>query len=305
MMSDTIEEEWELVFHEQDDGRRVSRLPSGKVVLVDLAERDRVQDGELWQVRVLHHDAYAIAHLIDLVTDTPGPDVAARRLDGPEEMAEEEMLDVVVRSRGTAEPRARERREPREAAHWVAKPDEVIRPGERVAVFIDGASADQACREAGFWFDYVRLLQWARGAGTLHGGYYYAPDRRGELESQQQRFLDLLTHNGFIVHVKQPRRDARTSFSTEMAIDALDAARSFEVAWFVGNDPDLTRLADVLRARGKRVYSLYSDGALSRELGAVVNKPLFHLEDHVADLERRAPAPQRENGVSSASDEEE
>lgn len=297
MMAD-LEEEWELVFKEQEDGRRVSRLPSGKVVLVDLAERDRVQDGDMWQVRVVHHDAYAIAHLVELVTDHPDPDAAPRRLDGPEEPAEEEMLDVVVRTRAPREPAPR-----REAEHWVARPDEVIRPGERVAVFVDGSAADQACRDAGYWFDYVRLLNWARGAGALHGGYYYAADRRGDVESQQQRFLDLLTHNGFIVHVKPPRRDGRANVATELAVDALDAARGYEVAWIVGGDGDLSRLVDVLRARGKRVYALTSDGALNRELAAVVNKPLFNLEDHRKDLERRNAPPVR-NGETRSEEEE-
>jgi len=284
-----LEEEWELVFREQDDGRRVSRLPSGKVVLVDLAERDRVQDGDMWQVRVVHHDAYAIAHLVELVTDHPDPDAPPRRLDGPEEPAEEEMLDVVVRT-------TKSRPERRESEHWLARPDEVIRPGERVAVFVDGSAADQACRDAGYWFDYVRLLNWARGAGALHGGYYYAPDRRMDSESQQQRFLDLLTHNGFIVHVKPPRRDGRSaSVSTEIAVDALDAARGYEVAWIVGGDADLGRLVDVLRARGKRVYALCAGGVLNRELAAVVNKPIFNLEDHREELERRN-APAARNG---------
>lgn len=272
-----VEEEWELVFREQEDGRRVSRLPSGKVVLVDLAERDRVQDGELWQVRVMHHEAYAIAHLVELVTDQPDLEAAPRRLDGPEEPVEEELLDVVVREKGVR----------RGTTGWVAKPEEIIRPGERVAVFVDGSAADAACRDAGYWFDYVRMLQWCRGAGILHGGYYYAPDRRHDVESQQQRFLDLLTHNGYVVHVKPSRRDGRTSVATEIAIDALDAARSFEVAWIVGGDPDLARLVDVLRARGKRVYSLGSENALGRDLAAVVNKPVFHLEDHAGELERR------------------
>ncbi len=296
------EEEWELVFTEQDDGRRVSRLPSGKVVLVDLAERDRVQAGEQWLVRVMHHEAYAIAHLVEMITDNPDPDTPPRRLNGPDELEEEEMLDVVVRtrdSRDTREPR--ETRRPRNATQWTARPDEIIRPGERVAVFVDGAVADQSCREAGYWFDYVRLLGWARGSGILHGGYYYATDRRNDVESQQQRFLDLLTHNGFIVHVKPPRRDSR-GVAVEIAIDALDSSRSWDVAWFIGNDPDLSRLADVLRSRGKRVYALCNESGISRELASVVNKPIFNLEDHQHDLERKH-VPKREASHSHDDDD--
>lgn len=280
-----LEEEWELVFHEQEDGRRVSRLPSGKVVLVDLSERDRVQDGDQWQVRVMHKEAYAIAHLVELVTEDPDPEAPPRRLDGPEDPVEEEMLDVVVRTR-TPDTETR-----REGDSWATRPADVIRPGERVAVFVDGSSADQICRDAGYWFDYVRLLAWGRGAGTMHGGYYYATDRRMDAESQQQRFLDLLTHNSFIVHVKPPRREGRANVAVEMAVDALGCADSFDVAWIVGGDSDLSRLVEALRAKGKRVYVLCSGGIMNRELAAVVNKPIFNLEDHREALERRNTAP--------------
>ncbi len=298
-MTMEAEEEWELVFTEQDDGRRVSRLPSGKVVLVDLSERDRVQAGEQWTVRVQHHEAYAIAHLVEMITDSPDPETPPRRINGPEELAEEEMLDVVVRTR---EPQVRR---PRSGSSWVASPNEMIRAGERVAVFVDGAMADQSCRDAGYWFDYVRLLGWARGSGVMHGGYYYATDRRNDVESQQQRFLDLLTHNGFIVHVKPPRREGR-GVAVEIAVDAIDSCDSWDVAWFIGSDPDLSRLAEVLRSRGKRVYVLCNESGISRELASVINKPIFNLEDHQRDLERKhVPRREREDDDSESEGDEE
>ena len=43
-----------LVFHEQADGRKVARLPGGKVVLVDLNQMDRVRDGDAWFVKLRH-----------------------------------------------------------------------------------------------------------------------------------------------------------------------------------------------------------------------------------------------------------
>jgi hypothetical protein len=39
-----------LIFHEQADGRKVARLPGGKVVLLDLAALDRVRTGDAWFV---------------------------------------------------------------------------------------------------------------------------------------------------------------------------------------------------------------------------------------------------------------
>jgi hypothetical protein len=57
-----------LVFREQTDGRKVARLPGGKVVLVDLNQVDRVRDGEAWFVRLRHRETFAIADPVERVT---------------------------------------------------------------------------------------------------------------------------------------------------------------------------------------------------------------------------------------------
>src|SRR5262245_36553690 len=56
-----------LIFREQADGRRVARLPQGKVVLVAAAEADRVKNGEQWRVRLRQRDTFAIADLVERV----------------------------------------------------------------------------------------------------------------------------------------------------------------------------------------------------------------------------------------------
>lgn len=53
-----------LPFKAQDDGRRVSWLKGGKVVLVDKARVEEVGDGEWWFVRLDERDKFAIAHPI-------------------------------------------------------------------------------------------------------------------------------------------------------------------------------------------------------------------------------------------------
>lgn len=49
MLSLNEEEEATLTFREQGDGRKVSRLPSGKVVLVHLDYLSQVKGGERWK----------------------------------------------------------------------------------------------------------------------------------------------------------------------------------------------------------------------------------------------------------------
>lgn len=57
------------MFHEQTDGRKVARLPGGKVVLVDLQQQvDRVREGEAWFVRLRHRESFAIAEPVERVT---------------------------------------------------------------------------------------------------------------------------------------------------------------------------------------------------------------------------------------------
>src|SRR5260221_11405497 len=58
-----------LTFHEQADGRKVARLPGGKVVLLDIHQVDRVADGERWHVRLRHKEAFAIADAVDLARE--------------------------------------------------------------------------------------------------------------------------------------------------------------------------------------------------------------------------------------------
>lgn len=67
LSGDDERDEAELVFREQADGRKVSRLPNGKVALIDLSEVDRIKDGQRWKVRLDQKDTFAIAHAIELI----------------------------------------------------------------------------------------------------------------------------------------------------------------------------------------------------------------------------------------------
>src|SRR5918996_1641336 len=61
--------EAELIFHEQADGRKVSRLPGGKGGLIDLAQIDRVKDGEAWFVKLRHRETFVIADPVERLTN--------------------------------------------------------------------------------------------------------------------------------------------------------------------------------------------------------------------------------------------
>src|SRR5690606_25392359 len=70
-----------LTFREQADGRKVSRLPGGKVVLVNLPYADMVGDGQRWRVRLRHRETYAVADPLERIL--PGPTEAADAAHAP------------------------------------------------------------------------------------------------------------------------------------------------------------------------------------------------------------------------------
>src|SRR5690349_20946139 len=62
-----------LTFHEQADGRKVTRLPTGKIVLIHYDYVAKVKDGEQWLVQLDHHPLYAVATPVERIAKAPEP----------------------------------------------------------------------------------------------------------------------------------------------------------------------------------------------------------------------------------------
>jgi uncharacterized LabA/DUF88 family protein len=351
-----------LLFREQADGRKVARLPGGKVVLVDLSDLDRVEDGERWHVKLRHRETFAIAEPIELIRDVVNPVISAalgealaRSLpatreaapepepeDEPEAEPEAEPEDEPEAEREDepeAEPEADEQPErpsprplasvpksteanvphpspapqaplsPRPAATEAAEvteaaeaadtsaaiaPDKVVQSNERVALFVDGANMDGACRSAGYFVDYLKARKFVVAEGIFVAGYYYIADFTAS-DPMQLRFMDFLAHAGFIVRRRPVKviRDAETgeriikgNLDTEIVLDMLNTVDNYDVAFLLSGDSDFERAIDLLRSRGKRVYVLTSRSSLSREVMYVADKPIFYVEDFRATLIR-------------------
>lgn len=69
LLDDEEPDEAVLTVCEQADGRKVSRLPGGKVVLVDIQRMAMVADGERWRVRLRHKETFALAEPLDLARE--------------------------------------------------------------------------------------------------------------------------------------------------------------------------------------------------------------------------------------------
>lgn len=312
-------EEAAIVFREQSDGRRVGRLPGGKVVLLDLAAVDRVRDGEHWRVRLRHRETFAIAQPIERIgggtplvppavvtpaaveppavprRDTPGRPGAQREPEASPDEPRPNAGQPPAPATGEIETPAAAPGESRVAP---VAPADVLRPTDRVALFVDGANMDGAGRLAGFFLDYRKVQQYFTAGGTFYAAFYYIAV--ASLDPLQQRFLDFLSHSGFIVRRKALKafRDPETgeqvikgNLDVEIVLDMLNTAGNYDVAFLLSGDSDFERAVDLLRSQGRRVYVVASRGGISRELAYVADKPIFFLEDHRAALARDDRAP--------------
>jgi uncharacterized LabA/DUF88 family protein len=294
-----------LIFREQADGRRVARLPQGKVVLVAAAEVDRVRNGEQWHVRLRHRDTFAIADLVERIT-TPAinPVLSAS-------------VAKLIQTRPFAEPVART---PPPAAPPVPRPvveaastastrpavagpqpapvrihpSRVVGMNDRVAMFIDGANMDLACRLAGYFVDYRKARQFFLAHGLFYAAFYYIADFTAS-DPLQQRYLDFLAHSDYIVRRKAVKviwdqetgqKLTKANVDTELVLDLINTAENYDLAFLFSGDSDSERAVDLLRSRGKRVYVVTSRLTGSRELSYVADKPIFFLEDFKVELQR-------------------
>lgn len=312
-----------LVFREQSDGRRVGRLPGGKVVLLDLNWLDRVRDGEQWRVRLRHKETFAIALPVERVGGGGGtplvpPAVVETRNSGPsDDSPDDNATEMPPPGNGAGPPAAAAPAppatpevppvdviEPPKAAPAPAvTPADILRPSDRVALFVDGANMDGAGRLAGYFLDYRKAQQYFTAGGTFYAAFYYTAV--ASLDPLQQRFLDFLSHSGFIVRRKALKaiRDPDTgeqvikgNLDVEIVLDMLNTAGNYDVAFLFSGDSDFERAVDLLRSQGRRVYIVSARSGISRELAYVADKPIFFLEDHRAALARDDRFPGVRNG---------
>lgn len=292
------EEQVELVFREQADGRKVARLPSGKIALVHYDGLEEVENGERWLVNLVHRETFAVAYPLHKTEDAPPQPVRAQPRTNVLRPETETPDTLPFQRAPVAEPKLDVSPPPPATTNGVTRtvpveapvePADVIRETDRVAFFVDAANLDQACRDAGYFIDFGKAVQHFRGRGVLYGAYYYVADFTVERDSKQVSFLDYLNHAGYVVRLKKVKRiidrDSgneifKANVDTEIVVDMLNTADNFDVAYLFSGDSDFERLVDILRSRGKRVYVVSSRQSLSRELAFVADKPIHFVEDH-------------------------
>ena len=307
---DVLLEEAELSFYEQLDGKKVAFIGS-KCVILDRELKDRVKRGELWRVKLADKGTFFIGFPVAKVVDGAKPGTATvatlvpqlqKTIGAPATQA----VQVPVKAAPTASvppsapivkaKPARANEGPTTLAGMTLEPDNVIRPEDRVAFFVDGANIDNACTHAGFFLDWRKTLGYFVGKGLFGGAYYFSTDYMDD-EDAQIRFHDSLAAAGFTVRSKPVKliKDKITgqervkgNVDIELALEMIAREDTFDVAVLFSGDSDFKRVLEILQSRGKRVFVVSSRNSVSRELIHAADKPVFFMEDFRELLERAA-----------------
>ena len=139
--------------------------------------------------------------------------------------------------------------------------ERIFYPGERVALFIDGANLYQAARALGFDIDYRLLLATFAGECRLVRAFYYTALLDEQEYSPIRPLVDWLDYNGYTVVTKplkeftdaSGRRKFKGNMDIELAVDALDMVPHVDHIVLFSGDGDFRRLIDSIQRKGLRV----------------------------------------------------
>src|SRR5262249_25005294 len=140
-----------------------------------------------------------------------------------------------------------------ESRGLVIPPSRVVGMNDRVAMFVDGANMDLACRTAGYFIDYRKARNFFLAHGLFYAAYYYIADYTAS-DPLQQRYLDFLAHSDFIVRRKAVKaiRDQETgervlkaNVDTELILDLINTADNYDLAFLFSGDSDFERAVDL------------------------------------------------------------
>lgn len=136
-----------------------------------------------------------------------------------------------------------------------------IYPGERMAVFIDGANLHATLKLLGLEVDYRKLRDFLTQGGRFIRANYYTAFWDDQDYSALRPLIDWLDYNGFNV-VKKPAREMvdaqgkrrlKGNMDVDLAVDMLNMAPKLDHAVLISGDGDFRRLVEAVQNLGVRV----------------------------------------------------
>ena len=112
-------------------------------------------------------------------------------------------------------------------------------PGEKIALFIDGANLYATAKSLGFDIDYKKLLREFQSRGYLLRAFYYTAVIEDQEYSSIRPLIDWLDYNGYSVVTKATkefvdqtgRRKVKGNMDIELAVDAMEIAPARSTTW--------------------------------------------------------------------------
>jgi uncharacterized LabA/DUF88 family protein len=134
-------------------------------------------------------------------------------------------------------------------------------PGEKIALFIDGANLYATAKSLGFDIDYKKLLKEFQSRGYLLRAFYYTAVIEDQEYSSIRPLIDWLDYNGYSVVTKATkefvdqtgRRKIKGNMDIELAVDAMELAGTIDHMVLFSGDGDFRSLVEAVQKRGVRV----------------------------------------------------
>ncbi|HXP32157.1 MAG TPA: NYN domain-containing protein [Stellaceae bacterium] len=166
-------------------------------------------------------------------------------------------------------------------------------PGERIALFIDGANLYAAARALAFDIDYRRLLELFGSKGRLIRAFYYTALLEDQEYSPIRPLVDWLDYNGYTIVTKPTkeftdamgRRKIKGNMDIELAIDVLEMADRLDHIVLFSGDGDFRRLVEAVQRKGVRVSVV----STLRSTPPMVADELRRQADVFIELQELAP----------------
>lgn len=165
----------------------------------------------------------------------------------------------------------------------------------KISVFVDGSNFYFMQKgKLGWTVDLKRLLEWFGTKGDIVDAFYYI-GQDAPPDAQQKAFLYALPGMGYSLVSKQIKTiyDDKTGSSKkkanldiEIVLDMFNTIDHYDMAILVSGDGDFERPLQLLRARGKQLLVVATEGHIATELRAVAGRHYVDLKEIKAEIER-------------------
>ena len=176
----------------------------------------------------------------------------------------------------------------------------MLRPPDKLALFIDGVNLYATVKALGFDIDYKRLLAEFPSWGTLVRAYYYTAIIEDQEYSSIRPLIDWLDYNGYTVVTETTkefidasgRRKIKGNMDVELAVQAMELAEHIDHLVLFSGDGNFRPLAEAVQRRGVRITVVSTIASQPQ----MVADELRRQADDFVDIIELQPFVSRDNG---------